>query len=61
MMNDDDDDDDDVAASISESSVNFYDTTQQNICDDVYLQSRRYEDLESHAFKGNLELFYGKR
>jgi hypothetical protein len=28
---DDDDDNEDVAASISESSVNFYETTQQNI------------------------------
>jgi hypothetical protein len=37
------------AASISETSVNFYQTTHRNIPEDSHLLSRRRENLISHS------------
>jgi hypothetical protein len=36
------------AASISETSVNFYQTTRRYIPEDSYLHTRRRENLKSH-------------
>jgi hypothetical protein len=36
------------AASTSETSVNFYQTTQRNIPEDSHLYTRRRENLKSH-------------
>jgi hypothetical protein len=36
------------AASTSETSVNFYQTTRRNIPEDSHLQNRRRENLKSH-------------
>jgi hypothetical protein len=36
------------AASISETSVNFYQTTRRNIPEDSYICTRRHEKLKSH-------------
>jgi hypothetical protein len=37
------------AASISETSVNFYRTTQRNNPEDIHLHTRRLENLKSHG------------
>jgi ribosomal protein S15P/S13E len=36
------------AASTSEKSVNFYQTTRRNIPEDIHLYTRRLENLKSH-------------
>jgi hypothetical protein len=36
------------AASTSETSANFYQTTRRNIPEDSYLHTRRRENLKSH-------------
>jgi hypothetical protein len=36
------------AASTSETSVNFYHTTQRNIPEDSHLHTRRRQNLKSH-------------
>jgi hypothetical protein len=38
------------AASTSETSVNFYQTTRRNNPEDSYLYTRRRENLKSHYF-----------
>jgi hypothetical protein len=40
-----------VAASASETSVNFYQTTQRNIPEDSHLRTHRRENLKSHLRK----------
>jgi hypothetical protein len=37
------------AASTSETSVNFYQTTRRNISEDSHLHARRREKLKSHS------------
>jgi hypothetical protein len=37
-----------LAASTSEMSVNFYQTTQRNSTEDSHLHTRRRENLKSH-------------
>jgi hypothetical protein len=39
------------AVSISEMSVNFYQTTQRNIPEDGHVHTRRRENLKSHIEK----------
>jgi hypothetical protein len=38
-----------VAASTSETSVNFYQTTRRNDAEDSHLSTRRRENLKSHS------------
>jgi hypothetical protein len=38
------------AASTSETSVNFYQTTRRNIPEDNHLHTRRRENLKSHQY-----------
>jgi hypothetical protein len=40
------------AASTSETSVNFYQTTQRNNPEDSHLHTRRRENLKSHSTPG---------
>jgi hypothetical protein len=44
------------AASTSETSVNFYQTTRRNIPEDSHLHTRHRENLKSHLFTNYLSL-----
>jgi hypothetical protein len=39
------------AASTSETSVNFYQTTRRSNTEDSHLRTRRHENLKSHSAK----------
>jgi hypothetical protein len=42
----------------SETSVNFYETTQRNIPEDSHLHTRRRENLNSHLISFHLRNLY---
>jgi hypothetical protein len=45
------------AVSISETSVNFYQTTRRNILEDGHIHTRRHENLISHTRVANCPVF----
>jgi hypothetical protein len=46
------------AASTSETSVNFYQTTRRNIPEDIHLRTSRRENLKSHLFQADYSALF---